>query len=191
MERWSTSFPLVLLALLAALTLWLDRTVQPSTAVRDGSTRHDPDYIVDNLSAVRLGLDGVPQHQVEAKRMLHYPDDDTTHLESPRYRSFEGRLPQITVVSDTALVSREGGTVDFNTNVRAVRAPTQKSSELVLTTDHLRVIPDDHIATTDSAVTIVDANTKLNAVGLELDDKAKTLKLKSNVRGSYVPPKKQ
>ena len=191
MERWSTAFPLALLAMLAALTLWLDRTVQPPAAPRDGSARHDPDYIVDNFSAVRLGPDGIPQHQVEAKRMLHYPDDDTTHLEAPRYTSFEGRQPQITIVSETALVSREGGAVDFMTNVKAVRAATARNSELTLTTDHLRVVPDDHIAYTERPVTIVDANTKLTAVGLELDDKAKTVKLKSNVRASYVQPRKK
>jgi lipopolysaccharide export system protein LptC len=191
MERWSTAFPLALLAMLAALTLWLDRTVQPQTTPRDGSARHDPDYIVDNLSAVRLGIDGAPRHRIEAKRMLHYPDDDTTHLEAPRYLSYAGKHPQITIVSDTALLSREGGTVDFNGNVRTVRAATEKQSELVLTTEHLRVIPDDHIAYTDAAVNIEDANTKLTAVGLELDDQAKTLKLKSRVRGTYVSPKKK
>ena len=191
MERWSTAFPLALLAMLAALTLWLDRTVQPPTTPRDGSARHDPDYIVDNLSAVRLGIDGAPRHRIEAKRMLHYPDDDTTHLEAPRYLSYAGKHPQITIVSDTALLSREGGTVDFNGNVRTVRAATEKQSELVLTTEHLRVIPDDHFAYTDAAVNIEDANTKLTAVGLELDDQAKTLKLKSRVRGTYVSPKKK
>lgn len=190
MERWSTAFPLALLALLAALTLWLDQVVQPPALARDGSARHDPDYIVDNFSAVRLGLDGLPLHRIEAKRMVHYPDDDSTHLESPRYFGYTGTVPEFTVVSDTALVSGEGRTVDFNGNVRTVRAAAQNRSELVLTTDHLRVIPDDHVATTESAVRIVDANTILTAVGLELDDKAKTVKLKSKVRGSYVPPKK-
>lgn len=186
------AFPLALLAALAALTLWLDQTVQPSTTPRDGSARHDPDYIVEDLSAVRLGIDGAPRHRIEAKRMLHYPDDDTTHLEAPRFLSYPtGKQPEITIVSDTALLSREGGTVDFNGNVRTVRAPSDKQSELVLTTEHLRVIPDDHIAYTDAAVNIEDANTKLTAVGLELDDQAKTLKLKSRVRGTYVPPKKK
>lgn len=191
MERWSTVFPLALLAMLAGLTLWLDQIVQPSITARDGSTRHDPDYIVDNLSAVRLGLDGAPRHRVEAKRMVHYPDDDTTHLEAPRYASFAGQRPEITIVSNTALVSREGGTIDFNGNVRTVRAATDRQSELVLTTEHLRVIPDDHIAYTDAEVTIEDANTKLTAVGLELNDQAKTVQLKSRVRGTYVPPKKK
>ena len=72
-----------------------------------------------------------------------------------------------------------------------MRAATDKQSKLVLTTEHLRVIPDDHIAYTDAAVSIEDANTKLTAVGLELDDQAKTVKLKSRVRGTYVPPKKK
>jgi hypothetical protein len=35
----------------------------------------------------------------------------------------------------------------------------------------------------------VDANTKVTAVGLELIDQAKVVKLLSNVRGSYVKNK--
>ena len=190
MDRLSAAFPVVLLALLAALTFWLDRLVQPAPAPRDGSTRHDPDYIVENFTATRMGPAGAPRYQLQAKRMLHYPDDDTTHLENPHFLSFADKQPEITIVADTALLSNEGRTVDFNGNVRTVRAPAENRSELVLTTEHLRVIPDDNIARTDGPVTIVDANTKLTAVGLELDDKAKTVKLMSKVRGSYVRPKK-
>jgi lipopolysaccharide export system protein LptC len=88
-------------------------------------------------------------------------------------------------------VSSEGKTVDFNDDVKAVRLATATTSELTLTTDHLLVIPDDDIARTERPVTIVDANTHVTAVGLELDNNAKTLKLLSNVRGSYVVPKKK
>jgi lipopolysaccharide export system protein LptC len=190
MERFSLAFPLVLLALLAGLSFWLDRIVQPNSPPRDGSSRHDPDYIVENFVAVRMGVDGMPQHQLEAKRMKHYPDDDTTHLETPHFVSFAGERPDISIVSKTALLSNEGRTVDFNGDVRTVRMATASSNELVLTTQHLRVIPDDKIARTDDPVTIEDANTKITAVGLEFDDNARTVKLKSKVRGSYVRPKK-
>jgi len=90
MERLSTGFPLALLALLAALTFWLDHIAQPTTTPRDSIMRHDPDYIVENFVAVRTRVDGTPWYQLEAKRMLHYPDDDTTHLENPRILSFDG-----------------------------------------------------------------------------------------------------
>jgi lipopolysaccharide export system protein LptC len=189
-ERFTAAFPLFLVAFLAALSFWLERMVQAPSAPRDSSMRHDPDYIVERFVATRMGPDGKPLHQLEAKRMLHYPDDDSTHLESPRLLKFDGDQLAMSIVAATARVSSEGKTVDFNDDVRAVRTATKGSGELVLTTDHLHVIPDDDFASTEQPVMIVDANTKVTGVGLELDNKAKTVKLMSNVRGSYVRPKK-
>lgn len=190
MERLTTAFPLILVAFLAALTYWLERTVQPLTPPRDGSTRHDPDYIIEKLVAVRLGPDGVRLHQVEADKMVHYPDDDTTHLDQPRFLKFEGDRLAISVVAKRALVSSEGKIIDFNDEVKALRHAFGRHSDLVLTTDYLQVIPDDDLARTDRPVVITDANTKLTAVGLELDNRAETVKLMSQVRGSYVRQKK-
>jgi len=190
LDRITSAFPLLLAAVLAALSFWLERTVQGPNTPRDGSTRHDPDYIVENFVAMRMGPDGMRLHQLEAARMLHYPDDDTTHLEQPRLFQYEGERLAVRVSALRALVSSEGKTVDFNDDVKAVRLPTRTTSELTLTTDHLFVVPDDDFAKTERPVTIVDANTHVTAVGLELDNKAKTLKLLSNVRGSYVPQKK-
>ena len=190
MDRLSAAFPLLLALVLAALSFWLQRTVQGPTLVRDGSTRHDPDYIVENFVAMRMGPDGMRLHQLEAKRMLHYPDDDTTHLEQPRLYQYDGTKLALRIAADRALVSSEGKTVDFHDDVRAVRLATEKLSELTLTTEYLHVVPDDDFAKTDRPVTIVDANTQVKAVGLELDNNAKTLKLLSNVRGTYVQRKK-
>ncbi len=189
MERITTAFPFILVALLAALSYWLEHVVQPSAPPRDGSTRHDPDYIVENFVAVRMGPDGRPLHQLEAARMLHFPDDDTTHLDNPRMLSFEAERLAMSIVATKALVSSEGKVVDFTEEVKAVRTATRGRSELVLTTDYLHVVPDDGIARTDRPVTIVDANTKLTGVGLELNNKSKIVKLLADVRGSYVRPK--
>lgn len=190
MDRLASAFPLLLAAVLAALSFWLERTVQDPTAPRDGSTRHEPDYIVDNFVAARMGPEGIRLHQLEAQRMVHYPDDDTTHLQAPRLLHYEGERLAVRISANRALVSSEGKTVDFNDDVKVVRTATATQSELTLTTEHLHVVPDDDFAKTDKPVTIVDANTKVTAVGLELDNNAKTLKLMSNVRGSYVPKKK-
>jgi len=185
-ERFTAAFPLLLVSILAALSFWLERTVQGPPPARDGSTRHDPDYIVDGVVAMRMGPDGVPLHQLEAKRMLHYPDDDTTELELPRLLQYTDKAVTFVITAKRALVSSEGKTVDFNEDVKAVRSATADRSELTLTTDHLHVVPDKDFARTDRPVTIVDVNTQVTAVGLELDNQAKTLKLMSNVRGTYV-----
>ena len=189
MDRFTAAFPLLLMAVLAALTFWLERLVQAPTAPRDGSTRHDPDYIVENFVAVRMGPDGLRMHQLVANRMLHYPDDDSTHLEEPRLAKFENEKVALSIESRRALVSSEGKTIDFEDDVKAVRTATPTQSELVLTTERLHVVPDEDYARTDSPVTIVDANTQVTAVGLELNNKAKVVKLLSNVRGSYVRKK--
>lgn len=190
MERFTTAFPLILVALLAALSYWLENTVQAPTPPRDGSARHDPDYIVDGLVAARMGPDGLRLHQLEAERMVHYPDDDSTHLDKPRLLQYDGDRLAMSITATDAQVSSEGKTVDFNGDVRAVRLATPQHSELVLTTDHLHVVPDEDFATTERPVRIVDANTQVTAVGLELNNKTQVMKLMSNVRGIYVQKKK-
>lgn len=186
MERFAAAFPVLLVAVLAAMSYWLERAVQGPAAPRDGSTRHDPDYYVQDFVARQLGPDGIAVHQLEAKRMVHYPDDDSTHLESPTLQRYTQGTLTLKISANRARVSSEGKTVDFHDDVKAVRLATPERSELTLTTDHLHVVPDDDFARTARPVVIVDANTKATAVGLELDNKAKTLKLLSNVRGTYT-----
>lgn len=183
--RLSAWFPVALLAILAAVTVWLDREVQPPEAAADSKTRHDPDYIVENFSATRVGPDGRPQHTLHARRMAHYPDDDTTHLDAPRLVSFRGKAEAVTVTAKTALLSSNGENAYLNDDVRLVRAAREKNSELVVETTWLHVMPEAHIAQTDREVRISDANMLITAVGLELNSETRVLKLLSNVRGRY------
>ena len=84
MQRLTAWFPVLLLAAVAAMTVWLDRQVQPPEAATHGKARHDPDYIVDNFTVTRIGPDGIVRYKMNARRMQHYPDDDTTDLDAPR-----------------------------------------------------------------------------------------------------------
>ena len=184
-SRLTAWFPVALLAILAAVTVWLDREVQPPEITGNSKARHDPDYIVENFSAARIGPDGHPLHILYAKRMSHFPDDDTTHLETPRLVSYRGLAESVTVTSRTALLSSNGENAYLNDDVRLVRAARDVNGELVVETTWLHVIPEAHIAQTDRAVTISDANMLITAVGLELNSETRVLKLLSNVRGRY------
>ncbi|NBR27140.1 MAG: LPS export ABC transporter periplasmic protein LptC [Betaproteobacteria bacterium] len=184
-SRLTAWFPVALLAILAAVTFWLDREVQPPEAAADSKTRHDPDYIVENFSATRVGPDGRAQHTLHAKRMAHYPDDDTTHLEAPRLVSFRGKAEAVTVTAKKALLSGDGENAYLSDEVRLVRSARDKNSELIVETTWLHVMPEAHIAQTDREVKIYDANMLITAVGLELNSETRILKLLSNVRGRY------
>ena len=83
-NRLLSSVPAIILVLLAALPFWLSqsrRAPSPSQTVELSST---PDYRVENFSAIRMDEDGVGRHMLLAKKMVHYPDDDSTDLEQPR-----------------------------------------------------------------------------------------------------------
>lgn len=190
-DRLTAWFPLLLLAALAALTFWLDRTVRLPLPVRDGSTRHDPDYVVENFAAARIGKDGQTTNTLAARKMLHYPDDDSTRLEFPRFTHLGSAKAPMTITSRQALVSSNGENVYFIDDVVVTRAAYADKSALFMYTSYLHVIPDDHLARTDRPVRIVDANTTIHAVGLELNNETRVAKLLSNVRGSYQKPKQE
>ena len=183
-ERLATLFPVLLLLLLAALTYWLDRAVQSPATPRPTLLRHDPDYTVDKLLATRMDVNGRVRDTLYAQHMVHFPDDDSTELERPRFTSF-GQSAPLAITSQRALVSSNGGEIHFRGAVRASRAPSAKSSELVITTEYLHVLPDDNIAKTDQPVVIQDAAMTLNAVGMELNNETRVLKLNAAVRGVY------
>jgi len=189
-ERLTAWFPLLLLAALAGLTFWLDRFVQPPGNGHGAVVRHDPDYIVDGLSAVRMAPDGSVKHSLFADRMVHFPDDDTTHLRLPRFVSYAPAQAPVTITAREALVSTEGENIYFHDDVLVTRAPYANRSELRLRTSYLHVIPDENIARTDRPVTITDANTTVHAVGLELNSETQVLRLLSRVKGTYHDPNK-
>ena len=188
-ERLSNLFPVVLLALLAGLTYWLDQVVQGPAASPNAMLRHDPDYIVDKLLATRMDTDGRIKHTLRAEKLVHFPDDDSTEMEAPRFVS-HAKSALLIITAKTGLVSSNGENVYFQDNVRVVRAPSGESAEMVVTTDYLHVLPDDNIAKTDRAVIIADANMTIRAVGMEMNHETRVLKLNAQVRGAYHDAKR-
>src|SRR5829696_6951897 len=107
-DRFGGWFPLLLLAVLAAASFWLDRIVQPPPATGTTRASDDPDYFVDGLSAVRMDEQGRVKHTLRAKKMTHYPEDDVTVLVDPKFVTFgEGAAP-VTVTSRHARMSGNG-----------------------------------------------------------------------------------
>ncbi|MEQ1775797.1 MAG: LPS export ABC transporter periplasmic protein LptC [Burkholderiales bacterium] len=188
-ERLSNLFPLALMVLLAALTYWLDRVVQSPAAAPNALLRHDPDYIVDKLLATRMDVSGRIKNTLHSVKLTHFPDDDTTDLEAPRFISYAKSAP-VTITAKTGLVSSNGENVYFRDSVRVVRAPYGEKSEMVVNTDYLHVLPDDNIAKTDRAVTITDANMVVNAVGMEMNSETRIVLLNARVKGTYYDAKR-
>jgi len=188
-DRLTATAPLILVALLAGLTFWLERMVQPVAAPGTRASRLDPDYIVEQLSAISMSEKGTASYTLTAARMRHYAEDDSTVLETPKFVSYATAKSPVTITANEAVVSNNGEHVYFQDDVRVTRAPYANQSELLVRTDFLHVIPDQNIARTDRTVTITDASTTVTAVGFEINNDTRVIKLRSRVRGTYEPAK--
>jgi len=190
-RRLTTLAPLILAGMLAGLTFWLDRFVHGPAQDVVGPSRHDPDYIVEKLSSVRMGDTGTARYTLSALKLVHYPDDDSTLLTAPKFVSYGSPKATVTVTANQGIVSAKGDHVYFQDDVRVTRTANEKNaSELVMRTSFLHVVPDRHIALTDREVTLLDdANSTVTAVGLEMDNETRVIKLLSKVRGTFEPSK--
>ncbi len=182
LREWS---PLLPLLLLLAGTYWLSLQVKPPPHKADDSKRHDPDYIVDNFSAITLDQQGLPRFMMSARKMVHYPDDDSTHLDEPQLNSFYPDQPAIIAFSRKGEISSKGKDVFLRDDVKLIRAASAAQSEMSLSTDYLHVIPEQDMADTDRPVTLKDAHNVIHATGLKFDYKARVVTLLSQVRSQH------
>jgi lipopolysaccharide export system protein LptC len=186
-ERLALAFPVFVVALLTALSFWLDAVVRTATP-QEATRRHDPDFIVDNFVARQTGPDGQLKHTLRATRMTHFLDDETTHLDNPRLVHYTEKRLEVTATADRADLSSDGEVVRMSGNVRLTRAAVGNQGELVLLTESLVVTPDKGFAQTDQPVVIQDANSRTDAVGLEFDYNTRQLQLLRDVRTRWQPP---
>ena len=187
-DKVTAALPLILVGMVVAFTFWLDQLARPGQP-GIGASRHDPDYMVDGLTAIRMNESGAASYTLSAVKMVHYPDDNTTLLTTPKFVSLGDAKAPVTITANQAVVSTNGEHVYFQDDVRVTRSAFGDSSELVMRTAFLHVMPEDRLARTDRTVTITDAATTVTAVGLELNSETREIKLLSHVRGSYDPNK--
>ena len=173
-------FPIALMLLLVGLTFWLQRASEIKGNYSDSLLRHDPDYFAENFSVRRCGPSGGLHSTLAARKMVHYPDDETTVMTEPQMSFFNGPRPT-RLSAKEGLVGPDAREVTLVGNVRGVRAATATDPEIVYTSSHLTVFPDDEVARTSAAVTITQGASIVRGVGMEADNKTQIFQLLSQV----------
>ena len=176
------SDPKGFLALLAAMTFWLERAARPPTTGMDGKARHDPDYLIDNFTVRRFGVDGFLQHTLQADHMRHFPDDDSTLVLKPKLTYH--RTPETHVSAQKAYLDSGATHVRLVDDVVITRAGINKPGT-VLTTPLLDAFPDEETASTDAPVTITQGASQVRGSGLRADNKTAQYVLTGPVNGIF------
>jgi lipopolysaccharide export system protein LptC len=179
-------FPLGLMLALAALTFYLDRTVNEEDS-HPALRRHDPDYLVVNFTTTTYNRDGAAESTLSAAKMVHYPDDDSTELVAPRVVQTKPDEPKITVRADRGQLSRDGDEIFLYDNVVLDREAGAGRTAARLTTEFLHVVRDRSLVRTDREVKIVEDSRALSGRGMEYNNETRHFTLQAEVRGRFEP----
>jgi lipopolysaccharide export system protein LptC len=182
-------FPLLLMLALALLTFWLDRTVREEET-HPSLRRHDPDYIVENFRVLNYNQSGSVESSLTARKMLHYPDDDSTELAQPHLVETKTGRPRTDVSAMRGVLSQDGEEVFLYDNVVLEREATDARSAMRVETSELQYARSRSIARSDRDVRIIEDRQVISGRGMEYDMDAERIALRERVR-ARVEPKKQ
>ena len=167
-NRLHISFPLIVLVVLALLTVWLDRITHPPEHAKDGDMYRNPDYIVEDLSGIRMEYDQEIHRKFTAHQLFHYLNDNVTQMEQVSFISTQPEKPPIYLQANRAEVRNKGENIFLRENVTAIRG-----------TD---LIPHQSLVKTDQPVVISRMNTTIHGIGLELNNETGIIQLLQQVK---------
>ena len=183
-NRLRAWLPLLPIMALLLGSYWLNlqvRPLEPST----GAQRHDVDFVVYGLRSTALNSDGQPRFTLLTDKMWHYPDDDTTHMQSPSLTSYFTDQPPTKVDALSGMLSSKGEEIQLYEDVHIFRPGKLPTQDQHFNTEYLRVLPDDGWAETNFPVQMFDRYNTINAVGMELSNEARTVKFLNQVRAVH------
>ncbi|SFK34867.1 lipopolysaccharide export system protein LptC [Nitrosomonas aestuarii] len=176
------NFYLILFIGLGALTFWLDKVTKPLSTETGTDFFQLPDYIIEDLSGLRIDHDNAVHRVFHAKKMFHYLGQDLTRLDQVHFINTKPGKPLFRVFADQAEIHGNGENIFLNGNVTVIRGDEDNKGKITMKTDMLHLIPDEDMVKTDKNVTISRMNTTVHAIGLQLDNETGMIELLSRVR---------
>lgn len=148
---------------------------------------HSPDYFSVGYYKKEMTPQGLIDNELVAKKMTHYADDGTTHLESPVMTLYNPALPPWVIKSETGVLQADGDHLFLSGSVFISRAASETRKLFKVNTSELNVqLSISHAETTQWAE-IIDGSNRTVGVGMKAVFKNPVkVKFLSKVKGRYV-----
>lgn len=183
-DRNALWLPLAILALLAALSFWIEQSIRQAGDPQRRDAR-EPDSIIENFHAASTDEAGLPRYRLTASKLSHYPAGDLTLLEEPRFTHLHPTQGELIVSSRRASVSAKGEEVTFTDDVSLHRKASGTREALSVTSQSLKVFPDREQIIAQHPVVISAPGLKVSAMGMQLSGKTRILQLKGRVKAQF------
>lgn len=188
-ERLTSTVALGLLLALVLGTWWAADYAQRSIPI-DPPRRltHEMDSFIDRFVMVRINEEGIAEARLEGPRAVHYPDDDSYEIVTPRAVSQRPDRSVTIATARTAVMDQGGDRIRLQGDVRLERHNDDDTPDLRIDTPALTLLPDDDVAYTAEPAVITRADgSKMSGVGMHYDNKSRVLRVDSQTRVTIMP----
>ena len=180
--------PVILLAVLAGLTWWLNSKLRIESDLDTTSLKNQPDFYIEGYLATRMDSLGKKLYTLKGDELAHFSQKESTVLNNPFLIYHDDVEGPMTFSANEATLSNNGEDLYFNGNVRIKWAKLENLDSLEMRTSYLHIMPEEEIARTNKNITLLYNNSTMSAVGLEFHNKTRTFYLLSKIQAQYENP---
>jgi lipopolysaccharide export system protein LptC len=191
-DRIMALFPVIALAVFAAITFWLDARVTDSAKSRQKPTLSAPDHFMEDFKIEKTSPKGQVDQVIVGERATHFPDTQSTVIKAPQLSStIEGKAP-LNVRAATAVMmndSKKKGVeqVDFSGKVVAVQGAFAGREPVTYESETLTLFPQTQRAQTLSSTKTISGDRVMTTQGIEIDAENQTGKTERGFNLELTP----
>jgi lipopolysaccharide export system protein LptC len=195
-DRVTALFPLAAVAIFAALTYWLDARVADSAIARQKATLTSPDHFMERFTIERTSPQGRVDQVIVGERASHFPNNNTTVIETPNYKSnVEGKAP-LTVKAARGVMFNDPAKkgieqADFSGKVVAVQGAHQGRDPIRYESETLTVFPQTQRAQTKDVTKTISGDRVVTTQGIDIDAENQTGKTSDGFTLELSPKEKK
>ena len=162
--------PLLLMGTLTLVTFWL---VKKNTPIEKSAIErvrlHEPDYTINNGALSALNESGVTKYRVLGKKVIHYDDDASIDIETPRIRLFPPEKSPVTVKADKGHLDGDLTILDLIDNAEIFRPPQAASAteparpRMLARSSYFKVLINDDIIQTNKPIRLEQGVSIMNS----------------------------
>ena len=183
--------PLILMGALTLATFWLVRkNTPPEKSALERVRLHEPDYTITNGALSALNEIGSTKYRILGKKVIHYDDDASIDIETPRIRLFPPEKSPVTVKAYKGHLDGDLTILDLIDNAEIFRPPQTASAteparpRMLARSSYFKVLINDDIIQTNKPIRLEQGVSVMNSTeGGVFNNIEQSMMLSGQVKG--------
>ncbi|RZU00884.1 LPS export ABC transporter periplasmic protein LptC [Rivibacter subsaxonicus] len=187
-DRLLNAVPVLLMALLAAVTWWLVKnTPVPGEARPKAPPQHVPDAVMHGFSLNSHDREGELLTRLDGDAARHFPDTDTYEIDGPRVRRVDAQGRVLVASARSGLSNGDGSQVRLSGDARVLREAVG-ADRLEFRGEQLEFFTRTEQLHSSRPVQVLSGRGELQAGSLDYDHLQRVAQFGGRVSGVFRPP---